>query len=78
MKRDYSNQKLDQNEVRFFYGREVEKTPAYSMNTLFVVGIQPILDITNAAGKLKTEHMFLVLIILLILKHRKNGINGSR
>jgi len=58
MERDYSNKKLDRDEVRFFYGREVEKTPAYSMNTLFVVGVQPILDITNAHGKLKAEHIF--------------------
>ena len=58
MKRNYSNEKLDRDDVRFFYGREVEKTPAYSMNTLFVVGVQAILDITNACGKLKAEHIF--------------------
>lgn len=58
MKRNYSNEKLDREDVRFFYGREVEKTPAYSMNTLFVVGVQPILDITNACGKLKADHIF--------------------
>jgi len=58
MDRNYSNQKLNRDDVKLFYGREVEKTPAYAMNTLFVVGIQPILDITNAIGKLKAEHIF--------------------
>ena len=29
-------------EVKFFIGTEVEHTPAYDMNTLFVVGVQPI------------------------------------
>jgi hypothetical protein len=32
----------------FFYGREVEHTPAYQQTTLFVVGIQPIQDIEEA------------------------------
>lgn len=31
--------------VRFFTGLEVEHTPAYNKNTLFVVGVQPIEDI---------------------------------
>lgn len=31
--------------VNFFLGNEVEHTPAYGMKTLFVVGLQSILDI---------------------------------
>jgi len=38
MKREYSS---GQNEsVRFFIGKEIERTPAYGMKTLFVVGLQ--------------------------------------
>ena len=32
-------------EVRFFQGKEVEHTPAYGKQTLFVVGVQPLADI---------------------------------
>jgi len=32
-------------DVRFFLGREVEHTPAFGMQTLFVVGLQTIADI---------------------------------
>ena len=38
MKRDYTTGEAD-NAV-FFYGKEVEHTPAYGLETLFVVGIQ--------------------------------------
>jgi len=31
--------------TNFFIGREVERTPAYSMQTLFVVGVQPVEEI---------------------------------
>lgn len=31
--------------ARFFFGTEVEHTPAYGMNTLFVIGVQPGDDI---------------------------------
>jgi hypothetical protein len=31
--------------VNFFFGREVERTPAYNKNTLFVVGVQTVTDI---------------------------------
>ena len=30
------------NDVDFFLGKEVEHTPAYGLNTLFVVGVQPV------------------------------------
>lgn len=37
MKRDYNTGKLDN--VEFFIGKEIEKTPAFNMKTLFVVGV---------------------------------------
>lgn len=40
MKRDYTTGNLD--DVQFFFGKEVEHTPAYGMDTLFVVGLKPI------------------------------------
>ena len=39
MKRDYDTGESDS--VVFFFGQEVEHTPAYGMDTLFVVGVQP-------------------------------------
>jgi hypothetical protein len=33
------------NNIKFFFGKEVEHTPAYGMNTLFVVGLQSPNDI---------------------------------
>lgn len=38
MKRDYNSGVQDN--VNFFVGDEIEKTPAYGMKTLFVVGVQ--------------------------------------
>lgn len=40
MKRDY-NSGEDNNAV-FFFGKEVEHTPAYGLDTLFVVGVQSV------------------------------------
>lgn len=37
MKRDYSTGTAS--DITFFVGVEIEKTPAYNMNTLFVVGV---------------------------------------
>jgi len=39
MKRDYETGTAD--DIVFFTGVEVEKTPAYGMKTLFVTGVQP-------------------------------------
>lgn len=46
--------------VNFFYGTEVEKTPAYGKSTLFVVGIQTTEDIAAAlaSGPGSIEHVF--------------------
>jgi hypothetical protein len=42
--------------VKFFYGTEVEHTPAYGKQTLFVVGVQPVEDIEKAYKD--CEHIF--------------------
>ena len=46
--------------VNFFVGQEVEKTPAYGKRTLFVVGAQPVDEIANhLAGRgASIEHIF--------------------
>lgn len=49
MKRDYSTGVQDN--VNFFVGDEIEKTPAYGMKTLFVVGIQSINLIESALAQ---------------------------
>ena len=46
----------EHNDVSFFYGTEVEHTPAYGKPTLFVVGVQPVEHIAlNLKG---AEHIF--------------------
>lgn len=57
MKRIYEYVENDGN-VNFFIGREVEKTPAYSMNTLFVVGVQDVEVVHRLATKWQVEHIF--------------------
>ena len=47
MNRDYVDGKHD--DVVFFFGREVEKTPAFGMQTLFVVGTPPLEEILDLA-----------------------------
>jgi hypothetical protein len=44
-------------DVNFFYGTEVEHTPAYGKNTLFVVGVQPTAEIT-ARLKSPGQHIY--------------------
>ena len=46
MKRDYDSGIADN--VDFFFGKEVEHTPAYDLDTLFVTGVHPIWDIEHA------------------------------
>lgn len=55
MKRDYSTGTNDS--AVFFEGVEVEHTPAYGMETLFVTGVQPTLEIT-ARLKHPRQHIF--------------------
>lgn len=58
MNRDYSTGTADN--IVFFYGKEVEHTPAYGMDTLFVTGIQPIEAIESALANTATQarHIF--------------------
>jgi hypothetical protein len=37
--------------VNFFVGTEVERTPAFGKRTLFVVGWQPVLEIVQTTGR---------------------------
>lgn len=55
MKRDYDSGVKD--DVVFFVGEEVEKTPAYGMRTLFVTGIQPVEEIEKRLDK-PIKHIF--------------------
>lgn len=57
MKRNYSDG--ESSNVKFFTGFEVEKTPAYDMDTLFVVGPQPLNDIIKHAEHQGSEHIYL-------------------
>lgn len=54
MNRDYQTGKTDS--AIFFVGKEVEHTPAFGLNTLFVVGIQPIEEIAKRMEN--CQHIF--------------------
>ena len=54
MKRDYETGVAE--DVRFFTGIEVEHTPAYGMETLFVDGMHPVGTIREKLGDIK--HIF--------------------
>ena len=57
MERKYtSGTKTD---VTYFTGFEVEKTPAYDMDTLFVVGAQPVDEIIDQAEHFGSQHIYL-------------------
>ena len=58
MKRDYNTGVADN--AIFFFGKEVEHTPAHGMETLFVTGIQTIDDIEAAlaSATYETNHIF--------------------
>lgn len=43
--REYSNRITPATDVKFFRGKEVEKSPAHGMETIFVVGIQSVTEI---------------------------------
>lgn len=61
MKRTYTNSNyLAVDTAQFFTGIEVEHTPAYGKNTLFVVGIQPSINIWAQCSPRYTtiEHLF--------------------
>ena len=54
MKRDYTSGEDDN--ISFFVGKEIEHTPAYGLNTLFVVGIQGYDEILYRLENI--EHIF--------------------
>ena len=58
MKRDYKDGVTDTAE--FFFGIEVEHTPAHGMDTLFVVGVHPHWEIEEAISgtTYNTRHIF--------------------
>ena len=56
MKRDYNTGVST--EVTFFVGTEIEKTPAFGMKTLFVVGIQDTAEIIKYANERNCKHIY--------------------
>lgn len=56
MNRDYTTGTNEQ--VTFFSGYEVEKTPAYKKKTLFVTGVQDVEDILYYTVEEKCPHIF--------------------
>lgn len=57
MKRDYTDGVKD--DVIYFTGYEVEKTPAYDMDTLFVVGCRPLQEVIQKARHHAVDHIYL-------------------
>lgn len=57
MEREYSDRVS--NDVKMFIGTEIEKTPAYGMKTLFVVGVHTQTEIAKIVnGDDQIEHIF--------------------
>jgi len=56
MKREYDTGTAEA--ITFFTGIEIEKTPAYNMQTLFVVGVQSTLSILELAGEHYCKHIY--------------------
>jgi len=56
MKREYETGEA--NDIVFFTGIEVEKTPAFGMKTLFVTGVQPCDVIQNHYDEEQCKHIF--------------------
>jgi hypothetical protein len=56
MKRPYTTGIED--DAKLFIGYEVERTPAYGLKTLFVVGHQPVQQIENVFYGQECQHIF--------------------
>ncbi len=56
MKRNYESGLID--DAVFFFGKEVEHTPAHGMDTLFVVGIQSFSNIETNLERYNINHIF--------------------
>ena len=57
MKRDYTIGNTEQ-PVTFFIGTEIERTPAYGMRTLFVVGVHNPFDVIEQAQLNDCTHIY--------------------
>lgn len=57
VERPYKNELTT--DVKYFVSTEVEKTPAYGLKTLFVVGLQDPLTVLNLIKEHEVEHVFL-------------------
>jgi|TARA_S200000501_G_scaffold124312_1_gene117331 hypothetical protein len=57
MKREYSSGTSE--DVIYFTGFEVEKTPAFDKDTLFVVGCRPLEEVLEQAKKHYVDHIYL-------------------
>ena len=57
MKREYSSGTKEG--ITYFTGFEVEKTPAFDMDTLFVVGCRPLEEVLEQAKKHYVDHIYL-------------------
>ena len=56
MKRDYTDGVKE--DIIYFTGMEIERTPAYGMKTLFVVGIQDYNKVIKTAKQFECEHIY--------------------
>ena len=56
MERNYASGTAD--DVTFFTGVEIERTPAYGMQTLFVTGVQPVDAIDGVLANQRVRHIF--------------------
>ena len=56
MKRDYDSGVAES--ITFFTGVEIEKTPAFGMKTLFVVGVQDPYVIMELAREYQCKHIY--------------------
>jgi len=56
MKREYSAGTKEN--ITFFTGVEIERTPAYGMRTLFVTGVQPVDEILKLAAGYNCAHIY--------------------
>lgn len=59
MKRDYSTSSKPIEGITFFRGVEIEHTPAFGKETLFVVGMQDPEEVIELAMKNNVEHVYL-------------------
>ena len=56
MKRDYTDGVKE--DITLFIGVEIEKTPAFGMKTLFVVGVQHVEEIVALAKEKECRHIY--------------------